>query len=409
MMHRALAALVVLSAALPDRSLVLGQPTTQQSCLDESKAVKCDNCDFKQDIQRIKDGDTGIKNGQAASGYAGGVVPTKWTCANGNCFTALNGNRAFQPSDTPRGLPFIGLFCRGHEASRKFTGLVPGKTYTVSFLAAERKGYGSTERMTVRANGVSIAEAFSPVAAWVRHTYPFSPNQNGDVTLEWINSSPPPLQGQKCGKECIFFTDVSIHMERDCGHDAGCFDPIPPATKFTCRCNAGGTYLGKPVVGGPANCTQRDSLPDRITGVEGQVGGVTKGVLELVAKVGGLQDGLASTDKTAAAQGETQGTAASDIADLKTRMGAVEGQLAALVAALKAGKAPESALAVAEEPRRFNGFEPSITAEEGGMDVALQQGRHLKVNGERVLTAEEVTTAIRDAVAGALVAVGDAA
>ena len=48
---RALAAFVVLSAALPDRSLVLGQ---QQSCLDESAAVKCDNCNFMQDIQRVK-------------------------------------------------------------------------------------------------------------------------------------------------------------------------------------------------------------------------------------------------------------------------------------------------------------------------------------------------------------------
>lgn len=394
----AAAALILLCAYSQPRGS-LGQ---LQSCLDESQAVKCDNCDFKQDIQRVKD------NEKRPGAMYAEVVPTLWTGAS---FIALSGNPHWDPNETPGGVPFVGLFCSGSQLSRSFTGLVPGGQYIVSFLAAERKGYGSGERMSVRVNGEYIAEKFSPVAAWVRHTYTFTPNKLGVAVLEFVNASPMPVGGGCYVKgvgATVFLGDVKIYAERDCGHGAACHEPLPPSNTYTCRCNPGGTFLGKAVVGGQANCTKRDSLSGRVDGVEGQIGAVEKGVLEVVGKVRGLQDSLARTDKAATAQGDAQDTAAADMTDLKARMSAVEGQLAALVAALQAGKASEAALAVAEEPSPNPRFQASITAEGGGVDVALQEGRHLSVNGAIVLTAAEVTTLIRDAVAGALVAVGDA-
>ena len=69
---------------------------------------------------------------------------------------------------------------------------------------------------------------------------------------------------------------------------------------------------------------------------------------------------------------------------------------------------PETALAVGEEPSPDRDFVPAIVAEGGGLDLMVQPGRHATVNGEAVLTAGEVTALIRDAIAGALITVGNA-
>jgi hypothetical protein len=41
---------------------------------------------------------------------------------------------------------------RGSGVQQQLTGLTPGATYTVMFLAAERPGYGTNERMQVFMN-----------------------------------------------------------------------------------------------------------------------------------------------------------------------------------------------------------------------------------------------------------------
>merc|ERR1712166_900694 len=109
-------------------------------------------------------------------------------------------------------------------------------------------------------------------------------------------------------------------------------------------------------------------------------------------------------------------------ATLQDRMAAVEGKVdgiqqdfAALLSALKAGQVPNSALTVPAEAGGGGGGgggsdAPEITADgEGGLNFQVQSGKRVTVNGDSLLTADDVTELIRGAVEAALQSVAGSA
>ena len=82
------------------------------------------------------------------------------------------------------------------------------------------------------------------------------------------------------------------------------------------------------------------------------------------------------------------------------------GELANKVAALTGAKA--SVPAVDTEPEPDDTFAPEIIGQAGGINLKLQQGRHASVNGEMLLTADEVSSLIKAAIEDALGSVGAA-
>ena len=199
----------------------------------------------------------------------------------------------------------------------------------------------------------------------------------------------------------MLFTLVKLYPVRDCGAGASCHNPLPPATAFTCRCDAGDTH-GKAVVGGAAVCTDKDDLPEQISEVQSQVGAVERSFSGLSDDVDGLRTALK------AATLETDG----NVASLQDRMAAVEGQLTALMAALKAGQVPNDALAVpaASSAGDAGAAVPEIVADgAGSLDFRVKSGKRITVNGASVLTADEVTELIQSAVKAALQSVAGSA
>ena len=77
-----------------------------------------------------------------------------------------------------------------------------------------------------------------------------------------------------------------------------------------------------------------------------------------------------------------------------------------LVAALTGAKA--SVPPVDKEPEPDVAFAPEIIGQAGGINLKLQQGRHASVNGEMLLTADEVSSLIKAAIENALSSVGAA-
>ena len=91
---------------------------------------------------------------------------------------------------TPGDVPYLGLYCPGHEIGRSFSNLVPKRTYFLSFYAAERRGYGEAELLTVKVNGHVVADKLSPLAEFTKHTYTFTPNDLGEAAVEFMNDIP---------------------------------------------------------------------------------------------------------------------------------------------------------------------------------------------------------------------------
>lgn len=60
------------------------------------------------------------------------------------------------------------------------------------------------------------------------------------------------------------------------------------------------------------------------------------------------------------------------------------------------------------EPQLDDEFAPQIEGEAGGMNVKLQPGRHVTVNGKMVLTHDEIAKLIADGVGNALKAIAAA-
>lgn len=312
---------------------------------------------------------------------------------------ALSGTSTWTREETPGKVPYLGLYCAGQSIGRTFKNLVPERAYFLSFYAAERAGYGGDELLTVKVNGIAVVDKLSPLSTFTRHTYVFTPDVHGKANVEFLNDSPTD-NGCKGGvngfTSTVLFTLLKVYPTRDCGVGASCHNPLPPATTFTCRCDAGDTH-GKGVVGGAAECTDQEDLPEQIAEVQSQVGAVERSFGGLSDDVNGLQAALKSTRL------ETAGS----VASLQDRVTAVEGQLADLFAALKVGQVPDNALAVPAESSSAGGGAgtdaPEIVADgEGSLNFRVQSGKRIMVNGDSVLTADEVTELIRSAVEATL-------
>lgn len=325
------------------------------------------------------------------------MEPGEWT---GGGFVALSGTGTWSRGETPGKVPYVGLYCPGKKIGRTFKNLVPKREYFISFYAAERQGYGGDELLTVKVNGHAVADKLSPLDAFTQHTYVFTPDVNGEAAVEFLNDSPPSGCGNPGSASTVLFTLVKVYPTRDCGTGASCHNPLPPATTYTCRCDAGVAH-GKAVVGGAAECTLKDDLPEQIQEVQSQVGAVERSIGGLSDDITGLQAALKATRL------ETEG----NIESLQDRLTAIEGQLASLLAALKVGQVPNSALEVPADSSSAGGGggggadtdAPEIVADgDGSLNFRVQSGKRIAVNGDSVLTADDVTKLIRSAVEAAL-------
>lgn len=375
-----------LATLLTTLSLYVTQ-SQSQSCFDTSKEIPCENCDFTLNKRDAEESDRGYVE----------LEPGEWT---GRGFVALSGTGTWSRGETPGKVPYVGLYCPGKKIGRTFKNLVPKREYFISFYAAERQGYGGDELLTVKVNGHAVADKLSPLDAFTQHTYMFTPDVNGEAAVEFLNDSPPSGCGNPGSASTVLFTLVKVYPTRDCGTGASCHNPLPPATTYTCRCDAGVAH-GKAVVGGAAECTLKDDLPEQIQEVQSQVGAVERSIGGLSDDITGLQAALKATRL------ETEG----NIESLQDRLTAIEGQLASLLAALKVGQVPNSALEVPADSSSAGGGggggadtdAPEIVADgDGSLNFRVQSGKRIAVNGDSVLTADDVTKLIRSAVEAAL-------
>ena len=114
-------------------------------------------------------------------------MPDEWDTG---VFVGLSGNRAWGGMETPGNVPYAGLYCPGKETGRTFKNLTPGKEYFLSFYAAERRGYGSAELLTVKVNGLAVVDKLSPLNVFTQHTGMFTADNQGVAAVEFLNDSP---------------------------------------------------------------------------------------------------------------------------------------------------------------------------------------------------------------------------
>ena len=141
-------------------------------------------------------------------------------------FVAVSGCRAWGGAETPGGVPYGGLFCPGSSVGRTFKGLVPKREYFLSFYAAERRGYGGLELLTVTVNGEAVVNKLSPLEEFTKHTYTFIANEQGEAAVEFLNDSPEiagcSKEAQANGGKCNSLLFWNVYQSHTCIHDGFC-------------------------------------------------------------------------------------------------------------------------------------------------------------------------------------------
>eukprot|EP00041_Stephanoeca_diplocostata_P010109 m.160445 g.160445 ORF g.160445 m.160445 type:complete len:488 (+) comp18025_c0_seq1:60-1523(+) len=115
---------------------------------------------------------------------------------------AANGNIPWGGLNSGAGAYYMVIRGTGANIQQVMTGLVPGGTYTLSFLAAERPGYTSAEELTVVVNGNTL-DQLNPYGYFERHAYTFNATTGGQATLRFVNTGP-------AGDQAVFVDDVRV-------------------------------------------------------------------------------------------------------------------------------------------------------------------------------------------------------
>ena len=79
-----------------------------------------------------------------------------------HCRLVRNGNGPWGGLDSGGGTNFISIQGSGATLQQTLTGLTPGMTYAVTFLATHRPGYGNDETIHVNIDGDPIWESNHP-------------------------------------------------------------------------------------------------------------------------------------------------------------------------------------------------------------------------------------------------------
>merc|ERR1711988_1085354 len=120
--------------------------------------------------------------------------PTRWTGSKNGIVVVRSGNRPWGGLTSHSGNYFISIQGSGAYVEQKVCGLVKGTTYTVSFAATHRPGYGNDEKLKVTVDGKTVWSA----AANAKNGLPdkfgtFKATftaQGGDATIRFENDSP---------------------------------------------------------------------------------------------------------------------------------------------------------------------------------------------------------------------------
>ena len=133
--------------------------------------------------------------------------PTRWTGSKNGIVVVRSGNKPWGGLTSHSGNYFISIQGSGAYVEQKVCGLVKGTTYTVSFAATHRPGYGNDEKLKVTVDGKTVWSA----AANAKNGLPdkfgtFKATftaQGGDATIRFENDSPK-------GDKSVFLDSVTI-------------------------------------------------------------------------------------------------------------------------------------------------------------------------------------------------------
>ena len=117
------------------------------------------------------------------------VLPTHLRAdpdASAGIVIAANGNTPWGSLDSGVGGYYCVLQRRG-SAIWQTVPVTAGLIYSLSFLAAERPGYGQSERMSVAVDGTALVEDLDPFdSGFQRHEFQFTASgTSAEVFLTW--------------------------------------------------------------------------------------------------------------------------------------------------------------------------------------------------------------------------------
>eukprot|EP01044_Picomonas_judraskeda_P016891 COSAG03_NODE_3077_length_2242_cov_4.846944_2_plen_139_part_01 len=111
--------------------------------------------------QILTNGDFAADTIPDAPGYVY-MNPAGWEESTGGIVVVRNGNGPWGGLDSGGGINFISIQGSGATLKQTLTGLTVGTTYTVTFLATHRPGYGNDETLHVNIDGSVIWETRTP-------------------------------------------------------------------------------------------------------------------------------------------------------------------------------------------------------------------------------------------------------
>jgi hypothetical protein len=184
-----------MSPANVDNSVFIDEVTV---CPAPPGCISVHNPDFEHDAPGV---------GYSYQSVLGWVSVT----SNGIVLVA-NGNSAWGGLDSGNGAYYLVMQRTGSGVQQQVTGLAPGVTYNISFLAAERPGYGTNERLVVLVNnqplsiGASAVREVDPTATgFRRYSATFVAAASGRNLVSFENTSPNSTQDRS-----VFLDGVQI-------------------------------------------------------------------------------------------------------------------------------------------------------------------------------------------------------
>ena len=224
---------------------------------------------------------------------------------------------------------------------------------------------------------------------------------------------------------------------------ASCHEPLPPRGGYVCRCDVEG-YIGHASTSSQATCSKADegddgddagnaiaALQDTVAVLKEDVAEVQDQAVEVAARADGLQSTLQATDSRAevdhaaietlqSSMAEVTSTVATldteckrDVKGLQAQIDALQATNAKLVKALKAAvfEVPTPADTAGGGSNGGGGggaaSPPSVeTSGDGTINMNVANGKHVTVNSEAVLVADEVRSLIKQAITDALQGLG---
>jgi hypothetical protein len=130
-------------------------------------------------------------------------APAGWS-SGGGVVVVQNGNGPWGGLASDGGANFIAIQGAGAFIEQALTGLVPGATYAVTFLAANRPDSGEDETLVVKVDEATIWETFHPADTFTEYTASFVAASEVE-SLRFENDSP-------VGDKAIFVDSVSATL-----------------------------------------------------------------------------------------------------------------------------------------------------------------------------------------------------